>query len=369
MVALPGTPMPAARVRLLQLDSATRDVLARAGITDSQPAAFIAAAPYGSDCRTIRWMDTTPWVVTGDVGFMRANLRGRAGWVGGVPVFVIPQVWDYPYPRQRGLAFLTPLDPRLTPADAMYSLDIALDIRRAVGDSARRARAVEWARSHPAAAELEPARSIIRREVLSRAWEEVRDVPSRLRGTYRVTVESGNASGTWLFRTYDRRAYSWPEAESARSTADVLASPHAVGYQLPGFAAATREGLPDARNSAESRGPLVLLAATDRPTVPGNAERRTLSGELEFALRVAPVPLWNDLEAHVPPPTALDSAFIVASGSWPVVMRGDRRPRLPLTLRIDTGGVVRADTTLMKNGRSVRVQLERMDTVSVRWPY
>ena len=362
--------MPAARVRLLQLDSVTRDLLARAGVTDSQPAAFIRAAPYGADCRTIRWTDTTPWVVTGDVGFMRATLATRESWIREVPVFVIPEVWYYPYPRQRGLGFGTPRDAPLTPADAMYSLHIAFELPPAVGDTARRPRAMAWARAHPAAAELEPARSIIREAVLRRDWEEMGRVPSRLRGTYRVTVESGDARGTWLFRTYGLPSHSWREVEAARSTADVLASPHAAGYQLVGFAAPTREALPEIalRGSREPDGPRIWLGAADRLTAPGNDARRTFAGALEFGLRAAPMHLWDHLEPFVPPPTALDSAFL-AEGIGSTGERADRRPRLPLTLRIDARGVVLADTTLRQGGQSLRVSLERVDTAWVGWPY
>jgi hypothetical protein len=373
LLAIPGTPMPAARVRLLQLDPATRDILSRAGVTDSQPSAFIRAAPYRADCRTIRWTDTLPWVVTGDVSFMRATLETRERWIGGVPVFVIPHAWNYPYPRQRSLALLTPREAPLTPADAMYSLHVAFEFPVAVRDTALRSRALTWARGNLAAADLEPARSIIWDAVLTPDRETMRPMPSRLRGTYRVTVESGDVRGTWLFRTYDTRKYRWREGENARSIADLLASPHPAGYQLVGFAAPTREALPEVhlRGSPEPDGPSVLLSAADRPTAPGNDARWAFAGTLEFVLRAAPEQLWDDLEAFVPPPTAEDSFLLMMSiriGMAPTV-RGDRQPRLPLTLRIDEKGMVRADTNLTKDGRRLRVSLERVDTVSVKWPW
>jgi hypothetical protein len=100
-----GTLMPAARVRLLQVDSATRQVFVGAGLTDEQPSAFIRAEPYRADCRIIRWTDSVPWVQRGDTGYARATLAPREDWIGGVPVLVIRDVWNYPYPRQRGLAY------------------------------------------------------------------------------------------------------------------------------------------------------------------------------------------------------------------------------------------------------------------------
>ena len=98
LLVKPATPMPAGRVRLLQLDSATRAMLAGAGIADSQPVAFIRAAPYRADCRTIRWTDTIPFVVRGEVGYVRATLAPREQWVGAVPVLRRPRWLELPVP-------------------------------------------------------------------------------------------------------------------------------------------------------------------------------------------------------------------------------------------------------------------------------
>src|SRR5512140_1665458 len=45
LLATPGAPMPAGRVRLLQLDSTTRSELAAHGVSDREPMAFVRAAP------------------------------------------------------------------------------------------------------------------------------------------------------------------------------------------------------------------------------------------------------------------------------------------------------------------------------------
>jgi hypothetical protein len=285
-------------------------------------------------------------------------------------VFVIPDAWNYPYPRQRGLVFGITLDEPLTPAEEMYSLRSALEFPRPVADTGLRTRTMTWARAPRAAAEREPARSVIREAVLRPDWAELGNVPSRLRGTYRVTVEGGDVRGTWFFRTYDRRQYSWREAENARSTANVLESPHAAGYQMEGFAAFTRDALPEVhlRNSRGPDAPYVWLAATDRPTVAGNDAQRTFTGSLEFALRGAPASLWDYLEALVPPPTALEIA-LHGRGINLTQPRGDRQSRIPLTIRMDDKGGVHADTVLTKNGQRMRFSLDRVDTVSVKWPW
>ncbi len=370
LLATPETLMPAARVRLLQVDSTTREILAASGITDRQPVAFIRAAPYRADCRTIRWTGTIPFVEQGEVGYVRATLAPTEHWVDGVPLIVIPDVWNYPYPRRRGLAFGVPPDVPLAPADAMFSLNATLEMPHpmseeasAAADSTRRIRAMAWARANPAAAELEPVRTQVRRAVLATDWRAVSRIPSRLRGTYRVDMELGGEQATWFFRTHDRAGYSWRARDSLATTADLLASPYVAGYQLVGFAAGSPDSLLTTMPSSLPWPPLVWLSTNDRPTAPGNEARRALPGELEFLLTAAPERLWDDLEALVPPPSAADS-LLLARSNRPIV-RERKQPRIPITVRLDASGGIRADTSLVVNGRTLRVILERVDAVSI----
>jgi hypothetical protein len=374
LLATPETPMPAARVRLLQLDSTTRAILASHGVTDSQPVAFIRAAPYRADCRTIRWTDSVPFVEVGEVGYVRATLAPRDQWIDGAPLLIIPDGWNYPYPRRRGLAYAAPATATLAPATAMFSLNALIEMPRPVdaasliaADSARRARALAWGRANSSAAELEPARQVFRRAVLEADWRAAQRVPSRLRGTYRVDLEVGDQHGTWYFRTHDRPGYGWRGPDSLQTTAELIASPYTGGYRLVGNAAAT----PDATLSTGARGmtrpPLVWLATDDRPTAPGNDARRVLSGMLEFNLAAAPESFWNDLEALVPRMSVRDSTTLARMNR--PIQRGEKQPQVPLTVQLDAGGGVRADTTLTVRGRALRVVLQRVDTLSTRRPF
>jgi hypothetical protein len=374
LLATPGTLMPAARVRLLQLDSTTRAVLARAGITDSQPVALIRAAPYRADCRTIRWTDSVPWVQPGDTGYARATLSPPDRWINGVPVLVIPDVWNYPYPRRRGLAYRARPDEVLAPAAAMYSLNTTLERSgpallggRFPDDSVTLALALDWARSNLEVAELEPVRTIIRESVLQVDWKGVARLPSRLRGTYRVTIEGDTARGEWFFRTHNAPGYSWRGGDSVVTTAALVASPHVGGYALVGFAARTADSLPVAYPRGRHTYPLVWLHADDRPTVPGNATRTALRGSLEFRLDAAPTTLWEELEGFVPPLDPLMRDVLARQGRQ--LPRVQQQPRLSLTLRIDPTGMVRADTTLTRNGKRLRVSLLRIDTVATKRPF
>jgi hypothetical protein len=355
------TLMPAARVTLLGVDDSTRSLLREANITDRQPVVFIRAEPYRADCRTTRWTDTMPFVVRGDTGYMRAALAPRQQWFGGRPLFIIRDAWNYPYPRQRGLAFRAPVDQQLAPPEAMYSLDTTLRLRSiffGATDSAGRERALAWMRANTSVADLEPVRRIVRRSVLDADWAKVARAPSRLRGTYRVQFEVGGERAIWYFRTYDRPQYSWGGPDSMRTTAALLASPHVAGYILVGHAASSPDSI-----VANLRGidrPLVWLGSTDRPTTPGNEARHALTGELQFRLGNVPEGLWTDLEAFAPKMSEMDS-IMLARINRPRP-RASQQPKLPITLHVDDASV-RADTTLDARGRPFRVRLNE----SIPW--
>jgi hypothetical protein len=376
LLAVPGTPMPAARVRLLQLDSVTRATLAAAGIQDAQPLAFIRAAPYRADCRTIRWVDSMPWVLAGDSGYARASLAPTEQWIAGTPVFVIADAWNYPYPRQRGLApFGTPPQQTLAPADALYDLVSTLEPGAAVArsdvfvttDSSRYARALSWAKANPRTNELEPIRTILRGAIVGFDREAVRQIPSRLRGTYRVVMHVDGDSAAWTFRTVDKPAYAWQDADTVRSTASIVALPYAAGYQLVGYAATDAGEVPVRRPADMRAAQLVWLAAADQPLRAGNDTSRTLTAELQFRRSAAPPLAWDALDAFVRPPSAMDRALQERTGR--TITREDQQPQLPITLRLGSAGQIAADTSYQVGGRPFRVTLVRVDTISIRRPF
>lgn len=374
LLATPGTEMPGARVRLVRVDSTTRQALRQAGIHDPHPSAFIRAAPYRADCRTIRWTSSRPWVVRGDTGYARATLTPREQWIGGIPVFVIRNIWSYPYPRQRSLPLDVPPDTPVASASALFDLNATLEAAAPLwnesmltSDTAHRARALEWARSHPIDADRPPLRQLVRQAALGADWERVQRIRSRLRGSYEVILETEGQRATWYFRTHDRPGYSWREGDTASTTAQLLASPHAAGYRLVGYAAPSREALDTLFPRVRRETPLVWLAVADRPTVEGNDSRTVLHGELEFRMLAAPASLWDALDAFVKPLSRTDS--LVSQRMPEIGARSNRQPRFPIVVRLDALGNVRADTSLTSDGRAVRVSLRRLDTISVPRPF
>lgn len=371
LLALPGTPMPAARVRLLQVDSATRATLAAAGVAGDQPTAFLRAAPFREDCRVVRWTSDTPgFVMTGEEGYVRADLAPSERWIEGTPVFVVSQTWYYPYPHRRGLVRSATGDAPIASARAMFGASLALERpmartreERVATDSIRRERAIAWIAAHPLDAEAEPVRSMLRRAVLDADWAAASSAPSRLRGTWRVDVEADRVRQSWFFRTHDRPGYGWAGREPELRAAAIAASPWTPGYRIVGYPSAFRDSLV----ISAPRGPTsrVWLSTDDRPTAPGNDARRAVSGILEFTLGGAPQALWHHLERFVPPPSS--AAFRARSGNFPA--REQLQPQLPITVRFDGRGGARADTTLTAGGRRLRVVLTRLDTVSITRPF
>lgn len=106
---------------------------------------------------------------------------------------------------------------------------------------------------------------------------------------------------------------------------------------------------------------------TDRPTRPANDSRVVLPGELMFHMDAAPEPLWDAREALVRPPSRGDS-LLMAQVNRPIE-RDRLQPRIPITVRLDANGGVRADTALAMRGGTLRVLLERVDTLAVVRPF
>lgn len=368
--AVAGTPMPAARVRLLAIDSGTRAMFAAHGVTDSQPMAFIQAAPYGADCSTRQWHDTAAFAVPGETGYVRATPAPRDQWVGNTPVLLILDTWNYPYPRRRAL-YEVPQGMPPAPPDAVFQLELRLDRPRLSvpplpevweeAERARVARAMAWARNNAVVAEMEPVRTRLKRAVLDSDWSAAQRIPSRLRGTWRVEFESDGAVHTWYFRTQPQPAYRWNDS-GLRSTAELLDTPYIAGYQLLGYAVMSLDSLIGDVSHRSRRLPLVWFSTNDRPTLVGNDDRRVLSGSFEFVLGAAPERIWEALESFVPPISLRDSLVMSQFGyKWP---RNERQPRFPVTVRLDADGGIRADSTFMRGDRRLRITLTRLDTIT-----
>jgi hypothetical protein len=205
--------------------------------------------------------------------------------------------------------------------------------------------------------------------VLTGDFARVRTQPSRLRGTYRVTMSGGDSSVTWEFRTVDPPAYRVPEWEDSRTLDDLLASPYSSGYSMVGYPADSTGTLPLAAPRPDPRATraLVWLKAGDRLTSPEARGDSVLTGELEFTRAAVPPAIWRALDAFVRPVDSLTLAVRARTGrTW---TDGDDQAALPITIRVTGAGGVRGDTTLVRGASTLRVGIVRIDTVAVRRPF
>jgi hypothetical protein len=376
LLADASTLMPSARVTLLRTDSATRHALETNGITAAQPAAIIQAQPYRADCRTIRYTDTTAWVRAGEHGYARATLAPRAAWPGNDPVFVIMPTWDWPYPQQTGalpahLREFTNGTVQLKPgisAATFASAEAMFEVESIVGDDRRYVPVdalVSWAKANIEHASREPLRTRIVSGLVGRDWEAVSAAPSRFRGTYRVTMASGEISETWMFRTVDRPSYADRDAEQRATVAEILDTPHVLGYSLVAHTADSSGALPSVppRPVASRERSLVWLRVGDRPTAAQHRDASMVPGEVEFTKLAAPRSLWRALTPFVPEMDALSRDFFARTNTQRT--EAQDQPKLPVTLRIGSDGQVRGDTTLVRDGVTLRLTIVRTDTIAV----
>jgi hypothetical protein len=374
----PGEPSPtgeplmrSARVRMLLLDSASRAELAAAGVRDSQPMAYLQAFTYGADCRPVAWRDTQPFIEPGERGYAVARLTPRSAWIDSTPLFVVTHPWAYPYPRRRDvLAALLPMPSNRASPEELFDFENTViqlyprSFDNTSDDSLRTARALTWARKHVETRDREPIRTDLRRTLMVSDMRQIERAPSRLRGTYRVTMQTHDTTLIWWFRTVDKPAYRWQENDDLMSTERMLAEPYA-SYSLVGFAvqdstALARAGLASA-STRDAR--LVWLATDDRPSLPGNDARRELRAQLTLQLKVVPQLHWPSVEPYNQALSAVDSALFVRIKR--PLAREDRQPTLPMTVNIGRDGTPSADTTLVRDGRRLRVTIVRTDTISV----
>lgn len=381
MTAQPGTPMPAARTTLLDLDSTTRAALVAVGIQDAHPHVFIQAAPYGSDCRTVRYLDPMLWVTVGDTGFVRGSLLDTALWIGGTPVFVVREVWNYPYPTRKGQLRTYPS--KIIPASEIASAAALFGYSRAMaaGDtgafpplspygSAAVSRAIRWARERPTEAERQPIRDAIRSVVQLTDMQEVRQQPSAFRGTYRVTMTWNDTTVHWQFRTAATAAYTWHELEGTRPTRDFVRYPHVANVRLAGFNADSSGRLLERNPTTAERPryPLVWLATSSisdpervTPLPASTSDTSHVRAELMFVQAAAPQMLWDaldELNDQFSTDTLSLQRLAALTGRS---VRAMQQPRVPIVLRVRQSGAVRGDTVLIVKGRPLRVILERVN--------
>ena len=313
----------------------------------------------------------------GDDGYVVATLAPRKLWIGGTPVFVVSETWQYPYPARRGMLGMTALDPvamkgPLASATAMFDFEEQMGPGRdalgyAGADSSAGSRAIAFARSHPDDSERLPLRDLIRQSVLRPEFARVRTLPSRFRGTWQVRLTTGDSSVTYWFRTPRQAFSSWQAADSGRTTADIVRAPFVGGYVLLGYPALTRDSLAPANDSTRRPPGGLWFSVADRPGMPGNERQDRISMQLEFQLRTVPAWLWPVLDDYLRQRSRADSILSARVRARSVIPRANQQAQFPvITMRRGVGEVYSADTTFVRSQRTLRLTVTRVDTLSLR---
>jgi hypothetical protein len=235
-------------------------------------------------------------------------------------------------------------------------------------DTIGRRLALAFATSHAHDAELRPLRDMIRQAVLRPEFDRVRLSPSRLRGTYELQLSTPDSNVTFWFRTTERAAYSWRDVHSIGTSAELVRNPYLSGYQLLGYPAATRDSVPSDGDNLDARTSQTLwFSVADRPGMPGNGNQALIRAELEFRLPTTPQWLWPTLDAYLRRVSAVDSVLMARSRF--AIPRDQAQAQLSMQLHVDANGNGHVDTTLISNGRRLRIRLQRHDTIGVRNPF
>lgn len=88
------------------------------------------------------------------------------------------------------------------------------------------------------------------------------------------------------------------------------------------------------------------------------SKRRT---DCDLLVGAAPRSLWEDLGRFIP---SADSAAYAR----PRLPPDKRQPELPITIRLDDSDGISVDTIYVAGDRSLRLVVDRVDTVSIRGP-
>lgn len=361
----------AARVRLVRMDSLTRNFFVRRGVVAAEPQAVIVAAEHDASCRFLRYRDTVSWTRVGDRGYIAGTLALDTT---GLPVIVVSSPRAAPYPRQRALAVNARAADTLATPDAVFEFEAITAARSQAAFAPMRAQTPRsarqfalhpplraWYARHTTDAEREPLRTWMRDEVLLPRASLYDRARTRLRGTFVVTVRSGADTMQWTARTFEHVAGPWEERDSVRSTADLMRRPWASGHRVDVMLAPRISDLPQylVGHSGNGDGSLTFTLA-DPPEASDTARTSPVDGELRLRLR----PLRSTMRTAL---LRFRSAQDEESLRWAaagdtVPVEAWRTVHIPLTFRFGRRDGVLVDQRL----GDVAVRIVRLDTIGIR---
>ncbi len=364
-----------------------RRELTSLGVRESQPVAYLLARVHASNCATIEWPDSEPWLRVGEEGYVEGALAPSDQWINGRPTFIVPDAESFPYPRRYLRSINRPLSAEALRgpfASAVAFLDYRAMVYDAQQETMRwrrgksmaeindergaivRERVLAWARVHRTDADRVPLRDEIRRLALAIQATDWQGRTSRLSGTYRLRLTAADTSVVVWLRSARSPLTRWDALDSGRAIADVVARPTPSGYVLDGVTVSMPDSLAGASLAGARSGAggwPVWLSFADRALQSGGDNASSVRAEVRLRLGGVPAHLWPMLGRFVPLESARDSAAR-AQVRIPAPRAG-QYAQLPLTVHATAEGQWHGDTTIKWRDGSLRIELTRVDTMTV----
>lgn len=314
---------------------------------------------YGGDCRPRRYNRSAVWAQPGQRGLFWAGLRPREQWVDGLPTLDVTQPFHLPYPHRV----------YADDGEGVMSVDQAFDLiellplwdeLQADAEAALQP-VLRWGRENPELARRFPASFVLMHAVGDIRNARLMRIHPPLGGTYRftVSVEEG-APRTFYARTRSSPLTEWSPGESL---IDDDAEPPAlddpiVGYTLMLAGAPGPDALPvvwGRDRNARREGYVNVFAAPDSVTDGVQLWR----GAMELGLVSGQFPADPVLGP-------LDRAWF--AGYMRRADAGDPEEIPARFLLHPDGSVAMEQTSVLDDGRIVRITGERVSTVTIRDP-
>ena len=246
---------------------------------------------YGPDCSTVVWGQSARWVAPENRVVFKATLRPRDEWANGLPTLDVstPEFSLYPFDTTR-LYMLR--DPAMNELSLEEVLDFyeRLPLDRDLFDSPYSAmQPLEaWARSNPALASRQPARTILGFVRFDVEERRVSLIKSPIVGTYRFVFTVPPVDSLVMYARTERQPWSTERARYEVGTPEDSAWDDAVaGYSLRTGWAPAPGALPRDTKNASSQISISLTPILE------TADSSVWHGDVEALDRELNPDFWN----------------------------------------------------------------------------
>jgi hypothetical protein len=282
---------------------------------------------YGPDCSTVIWGKSARWVTPENRVVFKATLRPRDDWANGLPTLDVstPEFSLYPFDTNRLYMLRDPAVNELS-LDEVLDLYERLPLRRDLEGSPDSA--IEpleaWARSNPALASRQPARTILEFVRFDAEERRIALIKSPIVGTYRFVFRVPPGDSLVMYARTDERPWGAQRGRYQEGAPeDSVGIDSATGYSLMTGWARSRRGLPRDAKKASSQISISLTPILE------TADSSVWRGDVEALDRELNPDFWNRVlyrrHPHISSVRNEDSYYM--SGFWTIYRDGTVRYR------------------------------------------